>query len=201
MKPWTIAGMLAVLASHAHAATTYVLDPAGGHLSFAFVQAGAENTGQFRKFDVKLTLDDRKPADNRLDVQISVASLDTQDEERDEILRSADLFDVAEHPTASFVSKRIKRFAAGRYVAAGTLTIRGVAREVQVPFALADGRMSGSTTIRRLDFGVGQGEWKSTEWVGNDVKVSFALRLAATPSVAQQGVTSSRTASMDPGTP
>lgn len=185
MKPWMIAGMLAVLGSHAHAATTYVLDPAGGQLSFAFVQAGAENTGQFPKFDVKLTLDDRKPDDNRLDVQILIASLDTQDEERDEILRSADFFDLAKHPTASFVSKRIKRFAAGRYVAAGTLTIRGVAREVQVPFTFADGRMSGSTTIRRLDFGVGQGEWKSTEWVGNDVKVSFALRLAPAPSVAQ----------------
>ncbi|MGH8311048.1 MAG: YceI family protein, partial [Steroidobacteraceae bacterium] len=145
MKPWMVAGMLAVLGSHAHAATTYVLDPAGGKLSFAFNQAGAENTGQFRKFDVKLTLDDRNPTDNRLDVQIQVASLDTQDEERDEILRSADLFDCAKHATASFVSKRVKRFAAGRYVATGTLTIRGVAREVQVPFTFADGRMSGST--------------------------------------------------------
>ena len=37
--------------------------------------------------------------------------------------------------------------------------------------------MTGKTLVKRLDFGVGQGDWKSTEWVGNDVGVTFALRL------------------------
>jgi len=37
--------------------------------------------------------------------------------------------------------------------------------------------MAGKTVIRRLDFGVGQGDWKSTEWVGNEVTVTFNLRL------------------------
>jgi polyisoprenoid-binding protein YceI len=41
------------------------------------------------------------------------------------------------------------------------------------------GYMSGKTTLRRLDFGVGQGDWKATDQVGNDVGVSFALRLTA----------------------
>ena len=39
------------------------------------------------------------------------------------------------------------------------------------------GYMSGKTTLKRLDYGVGQGDWKATDQVGNDVGVSFALRL------------------------
>ena len=41
------------------------------------------------------------------------------------------------------------------------------------------GYMTGKVTIKRLDFGVGQGEWKATDQVGNDVVVSFALRLTS----------------------
>ena len=39
--------------------------------------------------------------------------------------------------------------------------------------------MTGKTLIKRLDYGVGQGDWKSTEWVGNEVNVTFNLRLMA----------------------
>src|SRR5205823_3720660 len=69
----------------------------------------------------------------------------------------------------------------------GKLTLRGVTRDVRVPFTFRNatengvtvGYMSGKTTLRRLDFGVGQGDWKATDQLGNDVGVSFALRLAA----------------------
>ena len=71
------------------------------------------------------------------------------------------------------------------YDAVGKLTLRGVSRDIHVPFSFrtADeqgkpaGYLLGKTTIKRLDFGVGQGDWKSTEWVGNDVAVSYSLRL------------------------
>ena len=39
--------------------------------------------------------------------------------------------------------------------------------------------LSGKTVVHRLDFGVGQGDWKSTEWVGNDVTVAYSVRLVA----------------------
>jgi polyisoprenoid-binding protein YceI len=71
----------------------------------------------------------------------------------------------------------------------GKLTVRDVTRDLRVPFTFTasndGGRIAGSMTgqviIKRLDFGVGQGEWKSTEWVGDEVAVSFALRLVAAP--------------------
>src|SRR2546430_2200122 len=78
-------------------------------------------------------------------------------------------------------------WTAGGFEALGKLTIRGVTRDVRVPFTfrnatengVAVGYMSGKTTLRRLDFGVGQGDWKATDQLGNDVGVSFALRLTA----------------------
>lgn len=162
-------------------------EPAGSALRFEFDQAGARSSGRFGRFQVQLDLGAPPATPGRLDVRIDTASIDTQDEERDGLLRGAELFDTAKFPGARFVATSIVKRGADRYEAAGQLTIRNVTRPLTVPFVvqmLMEGgrqvtRMQGAVTIRRLDFGVGQGDWKSTEWVGNDVKVSFDLRLAA----------------------
>jgi polyisoprenoid-binding protein YceI len=172
---------LALSFSALAAAAAYRLDPAKSTLSFAFNQAGARSEGQFKKFDVQLTLDPKQPAAGKLQVVVQVGSLDTADAERDQILKDADLFNVAKFPEARFVSTSIASKGADSYEATGKLTIRGVTREARVPFTLkasgAAADMKGQFAIRRLDYGVGQGEWKSTEWVANDVTISFALRL------------------------
>jgi polyisoprenoid-binding protein YceI len=162
----------------------YTLDPAKSTLDFQFVQAGAQNKGKFTKLAVTLDFSPAALATSKLDVTVETNSLDTGDKERDDTLRGADLFAVAKFPQARFTSTQITKTTTG-YDAAGKLTIRGVSRDVHVPFAFrtADeqgkpaGYLTGQTTIRRLDFGLGQGDWKSTEWVGNDVAVSYSLRL------------------------
>jgi polyisoprenoid-binding protein YceI len=119
---------------------------------------------------------------------VQVAALDTGDKDRDETLRSDDLFAVAKFPQAHFLSTRIVKTAAG-YEADGALTIRGVTRDAKVPFTFREateggaavGYLAGKTLVRRLDFGVGQGEWKATDQAGNEVTVSFALRLTRSP--------------------
>jgi polyisoprenoid-binding protein YceI len=165
----------------AFAATTYHYTSTGRNaLSFEFVQADAKTPGAFRDYDVRLTLDEKNLAASKLLVRVAVASLDTQDEERDDILRGADLFDAQHHPVATFTSTRIVRAGSG-YQAVGKLTIRDVTRDFTVPFSLRAGRLTGTATLRRLDFGVGKGEWEATEWVGNDVKVLFDLRPSPGP--------------------
>ena len=168
------------------AATHYVLDPAKSSLDYTFVQAGAANKGRFTRFQVAYDFAPESPAASRLDVTVDINSLDTGDQERDDTLRGADLFAVAKFPQAHFAASQIDRTAAG-YEAVGKLTIRGVTRDARVPFSFrtatengaAVGYMSGKTSLRRLDYGVGQGDWKATDQVGNDVIVSFALRLTA----------------------
>ena len=151
-----------------------------GRLEFSAIQAGARFTGTFTRFRVALDFDPAHPATGQLDVTVEVASIDTQDPERDEILRGADFFQVAQHPQAVFHAERFERAGDG-WRAPGELTIRGVTRPVPVTFTLAPGAgasvMKGNASLRRLAFGLGQGEWASTEWVGDEVDVRFELRL------------------------
>jgi len=162
----------------------YALDQAKSSLEFAFTQAGALNKGHFARFPVTMDFSaDNLPA-SRLEVGVEVNSLDTGDKDRDDTLRGADLLSVAKFPQAHFTAAQIVKTASG-FEASGKLTIRGVTRDTRVPFTFrtaseagaAVGYMSGKVTIRRLDFGVGQGDWKATDQVGNDVTVSFTLRL------------------------
>ncbi|HTD12616.1 MAG TPA: YceI family protein [Steroidobacteraceae bacterium] len=166
--------------------TRYTLDQPKSTLEFAFTQAGALNKGHFGRFPVNMDFAADNLAASSLEVAIDVNSLDTGDKDRDDTLRGADLFNVAKFPQAHFSAAQIVKTAAG-FEAQGKLTIRGVARDARVPFTFRTaseqgavvGYMSGKVTIRRLDFGVGQGDWKATDQVGNDVIVSFALRLSA----------------------
>jgi polyisoprenoid-binding protein YceI len=155
----------------------YTLDPAKSTFEYQFTQAGALNKGKFTKYTVTLDFSADSLATSKLDVVVDMSSLDTGDKERDETLKSADLFSVAKFPQSRFTSTQITRTASG-YDAVGKLTIRGVSRDVHVPFSFQPaGSLIGKTTIKRLDFGVGQGDWKATDQVGNDVSVSYALRL------------------------
>jgi polyisoprenoid-binding protein YceI len=162
----------------------YTLDPAKNTLEYQFVQAGAQNKGKFTKLAVTLDFaPDNLPA-SKLDVVIEMASADTGDKERDDTLKGADMFAVGKFPQAHFTSTQITKTANG-FDALGKLTLRGVSKDIHVPFSFrttdeqgkAVGYLLGRTTIKRLDFGVGQGDWKSTEWVGNEVSVSYSLRL------------------------
>jgi polyisoprenoid-binding protein YceI len=162
----------------------YVLDPAKSSLEFAFDQAGARNKGRFTRFAVSFDFSPENPAAGRLDVTVEMSSADTGDKERDDTLRGEELFAVAKFPQARYAATQLTKTPGG-YEAVGKLSLRGVTREVRVPFTFRTatengasvGYMSGKTTVRRLDFGVGQGDWKATDQLGNDVGVSFALRL------------------------
>jgi len=176
-------------ASAAAAPARFTQDLTKSKLEYSFVQAGAQNKGTFKKYTVTLDMAADNAAAGKLDVVIDMASLDTDDKERDDTLRGADLFDVAKNPQARFTSTQITKTAAG-YDAVGKLTLRGVTKDVHVPFTLRAANeqgksvnyLEGKTTIKRLDFGVGQGDWKSTEWVGNDVGISYSVRLVAAGS-------------------
>ena len=183
-----LAAML--LASAAFAAATppvkYTLVPATSLLRFSFEQAGANNTGRFGKYSADVTFAADNLAASKIDVTIDVGTLDTGDKERDDTLKTADLFDVAKFPKARFVASKFTLVGASRYEAAGKLTIRNVTKDLKLPITFQTkeekgkqmGFMTGRVTLKRLEYGVGQGEWKSTEWVKDDVLITFSLKLA-----------------------
>jgi len=163
------------------AAARYTQAAGAGSLTFSFVQAGAESQGSFKQFATELGWDPANPAAGTLKVTVQVPSLDTQDKDRDEALRGTDLFDAKAHPTAQYVATTFSRKPNGALEAVGKLTLRGVTKDLRLPLTVKNGangvELSGDVVIKRLDFGVGQGEWKSTEWVADDVKLHYSVPL------------------------
>ena len=183
----TIAALLsgAALADAPAGASHFVADPAKSSLQFTFVQAGAQNTGKFTRFPVALDASADGASVSKLEVTVDMTTLDSGDKDRDDTLRGPDLFSVTKFPKAHFVATQVTRTANG-FDALGKLTLRDVTRDQHVQFTLRPANeqghpalyLTGKTTIHRLDYGVGQGDWKSTEWVGADVTVSYNVRLA-----------------------
>lgn len=171
---------LCLLAASVASAAVWQGEQSAGTLQFDASQAGAKFTGSFKTFSVRLDFDPEKPAGGSLDVTVTLASADTADAERDEIVRSADFLWIERHPQAVFRSSKFTREGA-RWRADGELTLRGIARPVAVLFTVDQKRqqlaMKGTAALRRLQFGVGQGEWATTEWIGDAVGVRFDLRL------------------------
>lgn len=165
----------------AYAAGQWTMQPKESTLRFMGMQAAAPFEGGFDKFTADIRFDPHDLAASRFDVTIDTASVDTRDGERDDILRGPDLFASKQWPRAHYVADRFTDEGAGKYEATGKLTLRDVTRSVPIAFTFEskDGTawLKGRATIKRLDFGVGQGEWRDTETVANDVQILFSLRL------------------------
>jgi polyisoprenoid-binding protein YceI len=172
--------LLSAAAAAAGNAASYTADTERSKLEFTGVQAGAEFKGVFHKFTAAVDFAPDALAGSHIDVQIDLNSVDSMDKDRDATIRGKDIFDVAHMPTAHFVTKTISKTAAG-FSAVGALTLHGVTKDVPIDFQFtqaADGaKLAGAAKLNRLDFSVGQGDWKSTEWVGDAVKISFSLVL------------------------
>ncbi len=175
--PLVLCGLL--IAGPAPAAD-WKMDPAGSKLEFIATFEKAPAPGVFREFDARLRFDPDKPAGSSLEVTIKVTSADMGIADVNKEIRGKDWFDYAGFPQAEFRSTDVRRDG-GRYVARGTLSLKGVKEAVEVPFTwtpAGDGAaMEGELTLKRGAFGIGLGEWKATDTIGADVKVKFKLKL------------------------
>jgi polyisoprenoid-binding protein YceI len=143
---------------------------------------GVPVEGTFKKFDAQVAFDPRKPEGGTVALQIDTGSASLGVPMSDAELPKPPWFDTAHFPQASFQSNAIKALGEGRFEMAGKLTIKNVSRQVTVPVTIATaGNLAvatGSFTIQRLDYKVGDGEWTDTSVVGNDVQVRFKFTLA-----------------------
>ncbi|MDP9083315.1 MAG: YceI family protein [Pseudomonadota bacterium] len=174
------ASSLSLTVGAAAVAAGFTADAAQSRLEFVGVQAGAEFTGAFHKFTAAVDFAPDALASSHFDVQIDMNSVDSMDKDRDKTIRGADIFDVAHFPAAHYLTRSFTKTATG-YTAVGALTLRGVTKDVPIDFhftqAGAGAKLDGTAKLKRLDFGAGQGDWKSTEWIADVVKISFSLVL------------------------
>jgi polyisoprenoid-binding protein YceI len=149
------------------------------HLGFSGTQTGAPFKGSFGKWTAEIGFDPAHPEAAHAKIAIDLASARTGDAQRDTALPQSDWFDVKHFPQATFEATGFTAKSGDAYEAAGKLTIRGVAKDVVLPFTLTiagDGATArGHLALVRTAFGVGQGAWTSGEWVALEVGVDFDL--------------------------
>ncbi|MFN3524256.1 MAG: YceI family protein, partial [Phenylobacterium sp.] len=152
----------------------------GSTLAFATTWGGTPIEGRFTRWTGDILFSPQALDASKVSISIDLASAETGDAQRDQMLPSADWFDAEAHPRATYTAERFEARGQDRYVAKGRLTLRGVSRPLDLPFELKiDGdkaRARGVTTLDRTAFGVGQGEWQSTDQIPAGVKVSVDVR-------------------------
>lgn len=148
----------------ADAVPTWRVDPTHSFVGFKVRHLGLSTvTGEFRDYNATVTLDPANPASFRAEAVIQATSVDTENDRRDNHLRSDDFFDAENHPELRFVTKEVRYNGDGEMEIVGDLTMRGTTKEI-----VLDGEIMGTATmgdservgieaegrINRFDFGL-----------------------------------------------
>lgn len=181
MKKYLMRGLLwtLVAGSAAFAWAAAGVDTAASSVSAAFTQMGAEVPAQFRKFDARIEFDPANLVAAKAQITVDVASFDIGDAAYNAEVQKKEWLNAAQFPKATFVSTSIKATAPDKLQCEGQLTIKGKTVPVSVPVTLKQqGKnrvFEGLLPIRRLDFNIGEGEWKATDILINEVKIRFRI--------------------------
>ena len=174
-----------LITSFAFAGDKYQIDATHSSIGFSARHLLISNVkGHFKDFSVVMDFDEKDVTKSSVEVTIKTASISTDNEKRDGHLKSPDFFDAEKYPEITFKSKSVVKTDDG-YKMVGDLTIRGVTKEVTMPFTLvgpveAMGTRIGleaSLTIKRLDYGV---SWSKTLdsgglVVSNEIKITLEI--------------------------
>lgn len=174
-------------------AGTYTIDKAHSEATFQVRHLVTKVRGRFSDFTGTIRFDEQHPEQSSVSLTIVTATVDTNNADRDQHLRSDDFFAVNSYPTITFRSSRIVRTSEDRYAVDGTLTIRGVARQVTLPVTYlgtandpwgnARAGFETDLTINRKDFGLAWNAALETGGflVGDDVLISLSIQAIAEP--------------------
>ncbi len=160
------------------------IDVAKSAVTAVAKQIGVSMEGKFKRFDATVAFDPAKLAASSARVDIDMTSFEIGDAVTTKELRGKDWFDVAKYPKATFVSTAIKpAAAAGKFDVTGKLTIKGKSMDVVVPATYRkDGAsqiFEGVLPVKRNAFNIGDGEWKDTSVIADDVQIKFRIVTAA----------------------
>jgi polyisoprenoid-binding protein YceI len=180
------------MGASALAADEYKIDPVHSTVGFNVKHMMVSTVhGRFNDFSGQILYDDKDPSKSSVKVTIKAASVNTDNTGRDNDLRSANFLDVEKFPEITFQSKSVEK-KGDSFVAHGTLTIHGVAKDVDLPFSLSGplttprGKVLGADaglTINRMDYGV---SWSRSldgggVVVSNDVKIELNVEARTPP--------------------
>jgi polyisoprenoid-binding protein YceI len=170
---------------------TFAIDKTHSEVTFQVRHLVTKVRGRFTDFSGTVQFDEARPELSSIDFSINAASIDTGTPDRDAHLRGDDFFAADTHATITFKSSKVVKRSAEQFEIEGTLTIRGIAKQLTLPIAYLGtatdpwgnvrAGFEGETTINRKDFGL---NWNAALeaggfLVGDDVKISVSLETIA----------------------
>lgn len=176
---FTRGGIAALLAATALVAAAAPLktDLAHSSVTATFKQMNVPVDASFKRFNAQIDYDPAHPDKATARIDLDTASFDMGEAEYNKEVAKKDWFDSSRFPKASFVSTAIRPAGAGKLTVAGKLTIKGRTQEVSFPVSVKPegGKQvfDGQLPIRRLAFDIGEGEWKDTSMVADEVVIKF----------------------------
>jgi polyisoprenoid-binding protein YceI len=161
------------------AAAMLKTDPAKSNVSAVFKQMNVPVEARFKKFNAQIDFDNTKPDSSKASVDIDIRSIDLGDAEFNSEAQKKEWFNAAQFPKASFVSTSIKPVGGDKFNVSGKLAIKGKTADVNFPLVVkkegATQVFEGTLPIRRLAFNIGEGEWKDTSTVADEVVIKFRI--------------------------
>ncbi len=156
--------------------------PAQSTIAFTSKQMSVPVDGKFEKFDAQISFDPKQPAASKISFTIDIGSAVIGDAETVRELRKPTWFDMAKFPTASFQSTSARAVGGGKFEVIGNLSIKGKSKPITAIVQLAQKgdttTVEGNFAMKRLDFSIGDGEWKDVSIVADEVVVKIKLALS-----------------------
>jgi polyisoprenoid-binding protein YceI len=154
-------------------------DPAKSSVTTVFKQMNVPIEAKFKKFTAQIDYDGAKPEASKANVEIDIPSFDLGDPDINKDALKKDWFNAAQFPKATFVSSALKPAAGGKLDVSGKLTVKGKTADVSFPLTVkkegANQVFEGTLPIKRLAFNIGEGEWKDTSMVADEVLIKFRV--------------------------
>ncbi len=156
------------------------LDMDASRIEFRAQQAGARFRGQIRAFTAEIQFDPADLAQSFAWVAMQTASIDSADEERDEVLQTSEWFAGNAYPEIYFVANEFEALGNNRFQTQGLLHVKGLGHRVPFSFEVREDQgywlLNGSARLDRLALSLGTGEWADTSMIGRQVEVEVSLR-------------------------
>ena len=143
-------------------------------IKFSVTNLGLEVKGQFRLFKSKMTFDPDQLDQSHFKVTISVKSINTNNRMRDEHLQKEAFFDAAAYPKIIFTSQKITK-QDDHFVVIGILQMKGISRQVSIPFTYRALTFTGKFTLDRNDYQIGGSGFLNP--IGDNVKIAITCVL------------------------
>jgi polyisoprenoid-binding protein YceI len=176
--------------------TTYHIDPKHSDAQFAVTHLMISTVrGEFHGVNSTVVYDNSDPSRSSVEATIDATTVDTREPDRDKHLKSADFFDVADHPTMTFKSTKVEADGSNKLKVIGDLTIRGVTKTavfevtmpkpaIKDPWGMQRTGISGTTKINRQEFGVAWNKNLDSGGVvvGDDVQITLDVEMVVPPA-------------------